>query len=122
LRSYSQSTFDDYSRNAFASFEIQVIDCRTENITILEPDEQLKANLFVNSTSYYNLTLTDKFESSHPDFCPITSFTITEVLDASTLEEVEDTHTYLSMGSSTDVDEYNYWKNLVLNDTTSEKR
>jgi hypothetical protein len=72
VRSYSQSTFDDYPSNGYASFEIQVIDCRTENITIIEPDVTLVVNLFVNATSLYNLTLFDKFESTHPGFCPIT--------------------------------------------------
>ena len=77
---------------------MQVIDCRTENITIVDQDTPLELKLLVNSSTPINLTLTDKFESTHPGFCPITSFNVTKILDASTNRENLDAYETVFIG------------------------
>ena len=67
----------------YIDFILQIVDCREQKISIINPSYPIAIGLTANSTSLFEKELYQKFESSHPVFCPLTSMVIKKVLDNS---------------------------------------
>tara|TARA_B110000285_G_C14925917_1_gene514994 strand:- start:297 stop:764 length:468 start_codon:yes stop_codon:yes gene_type:complete len=107
-----------YDQGGYASFDLKMIDCREQTVSINNPGTPMEAIIFINSSTPYNYTLHHKFSSSHELFCPITSFNITRIEDAYSEQDVLSAFDALSIGTSENPMDYNFWHNLVLMDTS----
>ena len=73
----------------------------------------------MNATTPTSIGVSDKFESSHPHFCPIIGYKVEKIMDLKTNREADGRwYSKIFIGDSIDVNNVLSWTNLVLTDTS----
>ena len=110
LRASTQSTFDTVANCAYMKLNLQVIDCASQSIDIIGSSLTLELTQYQSSSS---ISVVDLFNSTHLTFCPITSYSVYKVVDASTNKDVtSDVSSWIYFGTST-----NNFGNMIVSNT-----
>ena len=100
LRSWTKNTHDTYNLNAFASFEMKMVNCTEQWIDVLDQSEPLQYLIGVNGSTPFSFGIDGKFNTSNEAFCPITQYKIVKILNSET--QIEDTSAleFIQIGAS----------------------